>query len=152
MKTKEMQVAAIEDGTVIDHIPSEKLFEVISLLELSRMKASITVGYNLKSQKMGRKSSIKISGKFFTDEELNRLAVVAPGVSLVIIRDYEIVEKRTVSLPDVLVGMVHCPNPKCITNNEPMRTRFCVTDPKKAALRCDYCNRIVPLHDVEIIK
>ena len=90
MKRQELLVAALESGTVIDHIPSSKLFEVVNLLHLEQMKTSITVGYNLKSKKMGHKSIIKIAGKFFSDEELNQLAVVSPNVTLCIIRDYEV--------------------------------------------------------------
>lgn len=100
MKRQELLVAALESGTVIDHIPSSKLFEVVNLLHLEQMKTSITVGYNLKSKKMGHKSIIKIAGKFFSDEELNQLAVVSPNVTLCIIRDYEVVEKKEVFLPE----------------------------------------------------
>ncbi|MCF0189514.1 MAG: aspartate carbamoyltransferase regulatory subunit [Bacteroidaceae bacterium] len=145
-----LQVAAIENGTVIDHIPSEKLFDVVRLLHLEQMPHSITVGYNLKSHKMGRKSIIKISGKFFTDAELNILAVAVPNVTLVIIRDYEIVDKKTVTLPDTLLDIVQCPNPQCITNNEPMRTRFRVLNPAIGLVRCDYCNRETNLNKVSV--
>lgn len=150
MKTKEMQVAAIENGTVIDHIPSEKLFDVVRLLHLEQIPHPITVGYNLKSHKMGHKSIIKIANKFFTDAELNTLAVAVPNASLVIIRDYEVVEKKTISLPDTLSDIIQCPNPKCITNNEPMRTRFHVLNPSLGIVRCDYCNREVSLNDVNV--
>lgn len=111
MKRQELLVAALESGTVIDHIPSSKLFEVINLLHLEKMKTSITVGYNLKSKKMGHKSIIKIAGKFFSDEELNQLAVVSPNVTLSIIRDYEVVEKKEVKLPSELKGIVKAPTP-----------------------------------------
>lgn len=150
MKPKELQVAAIENGTVIDHIPSEKLFDVVRLLHLEQMPHSITVGYNLKSQKMGRKSIIKIAGKFFSDSELNTLAVAVPNCSLVIIRDYSVVEKKKVTLPDTLIDTIHCPNPKCITNNEPMRTRFHVLNPALGIVRCDYCNRETSLAEVTV--
>ena len=121
---KELQVAALENGTVIDHIPSEKLFTVVSLLGLEHMNNNITIGFNLNSKKLGKKGIIKIADKFFCDDEINRIAVVAPNVKLNIIRNYEVVEKREVKLPDELRGIVKCANPKCITNNEPMPTRF----------------------------
>ena len=73
MKRQELQVAALENGTVIDHIPSSKLFQVISLLHLEELNSSATVGYNLKSKKMGQKSIIKIADKFFSDDEIKRL-------------------------------------------------------------------------------
>ena len=133
---KELQVAALENGTVIDHIPSEKLFTVVSLLGLKQMSNNITIGFNLQSKKLGKKGIIKIADKFFTDDEINRIAVVAPNVKLNIIRNYEVVEKRELSLPDELIGIVKCANPKCITNNEPMLTRFHVIDKEKCIIKC----------------
>ena len=115
------------------------------------MKTSITVGYNLKSKKMGHKSIIKIAGKFFSDEELNQLAVVSPNVTLCIIRDYEVVEKKEVFLPHELKGIVKCANPKCITNNEPMKTYFHTVQGKDGVLRCHYCNKEVSLDHVKLV-
>lgn len=77
---------------------------------------------------MGCKGIIKVSDKYFTDEEISRLSVVAPKIVLNIIKDYEVVEKKTVETPDELRGIVKCNNPKCITNNEPMQTVFNVVD------------------------
>ena len=154
MKRKELLVAAIENGTVIDHIPSGKLFDVVRLLHLERMKTAVTVGFNLKSRSTDqhRKSIIKVADKFFTDEELNQLSVVTPNVTLCIIRDYEVVEKRKVVMPDMLEGIVHCPNPRCITNNEPMKTRFRVTNRELGVLGCYYCNRDITLPEVKIVE
>lgn len=145
-------VAAIQDGTVIDHIPSNKLFEVVRLLHLENLSSSsVMIGYNLKSQKMGNKSIIKIANKFFTDEELNQLSVIVPNVTLCIIRDYEVVEKKCVTLPDDIVGIVKCANPKCITNNEPMRTRFRVSNRELGLLQCCYCEKELNLDHVKLI-
>lgn len=145
-------VAAIQDGTVIDHIPSNKLFEVVRLLHLESLSSSsVMIGYNLKSQKMGNKSIIKIANKFFTDEELNQLSVIVPNVTLCIIRDYEVVEKKCVTLPDDIVGIVKCANPKCITNNEPMRTRFRVSNRELGLLQCCYCEKEQNLDKVKLI-
>ena len=138
---KELQVAALENGTVIDHIPSEKLFTVVSLLGLEHMSNNITIGFNLHSKKLGKKGIIKIADKFFCDDEINRIAVVAPNVKLNIIRNYEVVEKREVRLPDELNGLVKCANPKCITNNEPMHTRFHVIDKDRCIIKCHYCEK-----------
>ena len=151
MKRQELQVAALENGTVIDHIPSAKIFEVINLLNLEKIRTSVTVGFNLKSKKMGHKSIIKIADKFFTDEELNQLSVVTPNVTLCIIRDYEVVEKKEVRMPDELVGIIKCNNHKCITNNEPMKTRFRVLDKENGILQCHYCNREVKLDKVTLV-
>lgn len=146
-------VAAIKNGTVIDHIPSSKLFEVVNLLHLQDVRdSSIVVGYNLKSKKFGRKSLIKVFDMYFTDAELNQLSVVAPNVTLCIIRDFEVVEKKNVTLPDELRGIVRCANPKCITNNEPMQTVFHVSDREHGMIRCHYCNKELPVEEVKLIE
>ncbi len=150
-KLQELQVAALENGTVIDHIPSSKLFHVVHLLRLEEMTSAITIGYNLKSAKMGTKAIIKVSDKFFTDEELNRLALVTPNVTLCIIRDYEVVEKKQVRLPQDIENLVKCSNPKCITNNEPMPTRFTVVDAETGTIKCRYCNHEEELDRIKLL-
>ena len=148
---KELQVAALENGTVIDHIPSEKLFTVVSLLGLEHMSNNITIGFNLESKKLGKKGIIKIADKFFTDDEINRIAVVAPNVKLNIIRNYEVAEKRELVLPDELIGIVKCANPKCITNNEPMPTRFHVIDKERCIIKCHYCEKEQERKDITLL-
>ena len=86
---KELQVAALENGTVIDHIPSNKLFDVVNLLHLQKMTTPVTIGYNLESQKMGCKGIIKVADKFFNPEEMSRLSVIAKNMQLIIIKDFE---------------------------------------------------------------
>ena len=141
MKKEELQVAALQNGTVIDHIPTDKLFTIVSLLGLKNSDLNITIGNNLPSKKLGKKGIIKVADRFFSDEEISRLSVVAPNVQLNIIRDYEVVEKKQVIMPDVVKGIVKCGNPKCITNNEPMRTHFHVIDRENMILKCHYCER-----------
>lgn len=148
---EELQVAALKDGTVIDHIPSAKLFTVVSLLRLEKMKSNITIGFNLDSKKLGKKGIIKIADKFFDDEEINRIAVVAPSVKLNIIRNYEVVEKKRVQLQDELKGIIRCANPNCITNNEPMPTLFHVIDKEKCQIRCHYCEKEQRREEIVII-
>ena len=151
MKRQELQVAALQNGTVIDHIPSARLFQVISLLHLEEERSAVTIGYNLKSGKMGCKSIIKIADKFFSDDEINQLSVVAPNVTLSIIRDYEVVEKKEVRMPEELIGIVRCDNHKCITNNEPMLTRFHFLGSERGTLQCRYCNREINLSNVKLV-
>ena len=149
-KKRELQVAALENGTAIDHIPPSQLFKVAKLLGLENMANTITIGNNFQSKKMGCKGVIKISNKFFEEDEINRIALIAPKVILNIIRDYEVVEKKTVTLPDELVGLVKCNNPKCITNNEPMPSRFEVIDKEKGTIKCRYCERKINKEDIII--
>jgi aspartate carbamoyltransferase regulatory subunit len=138
---QELQVAALKNGTVIDHIPCDKLFTVVSLLGLENMESNITIGFNLDSKKLGKKGIIKIADKFFCDEEINRIAVVAPSVKLNIIRDYQVTEKKEVRISDDLKGIIRCANPKCITNNEPMHTLFHVIDKENCVIKCHYCEK-----------
>lgn len=151
MPKKELLVSAIENGTVIDHIPTEKTFQVVNLLHLQDMDTPVTIGYNFKSGLMDRKGIIKISDKFFTDDEINRLSVVAPNIVLNTIRNYEVVEKKRVETPDELRGIIKCNNPKCITNNEPMETIFNVIDKEHGIVKCHYCDKEQKIDEVELI-
>jgi aspartate carbamoyltransferase regulatory subunit len=150
-KNKELQVAALQNGTAIDHIPSEQLFKVVSLLEIEKLKTRVTIGYNLDSKKMGKKGILKIADKFFEEDEINRISLIAPSVNLNIIRDYEVVEKKLVHLPDELLDTVKCNNPKCITNNEPMKTHFRVIDKENVILKCQYCEMKTKKEDIVLL-
>jgi len=146
-----LQVAALENGTAIDHIPSDAVFKVVTLLQLQKLNNRITIGNNLKSSKMGSKGIIKVSDKFFREDEINRIALVAPNVNLNIIRNFEVVEKKKVVLPDEIIEIVRCNNPKCITNNEPMKTRFHVIDKELVELQCHYCELKIRKEEIELI-
>ena len=150
MGKKEMQVSAIENGTVIDHIPAEKTYEVVDLSALKHALAPVTIGYNLPSKKIGKKGIIKITNRFFSQEEISRLSVVAPKIVLNIIKDYEVAEKKTVELPEELRGIVKCNNPKCITNNEPMQTVFNVIDKAQGILKCRYCDKEQDINNIKL--
>lgn len=147
---KQVLVSAIENGTVIDHIPSDCTLDIVALLKISELKTTAMVGSNLDSKKMGKKSIIKVADKFFTDEELNQLSVVAPDVTLCIIKNYEVVEKRQVAMPEELHDIVKCGNPKCITNNEPMHTIFHVTDKANGIIKCHYCEKEQSLSNAKL--
>ena len=142
MKDKQLIVNAIKNGTVIDHIPAKYLFKVISILNLEGIDSQITFGTNLESKKLGSKAIVKIADKYFLDEEINKIALVAPQAKLNIIRDYEVIEKRVVEVPDSITGIVKCVNPKCITNNEEVITKFSVVSKSDVALKCYYCEKI----------
>ncbi len=148
MNKKERLVAAIKHGTVIDHIPANKTYQVASLLGLFDLTTPVTIGFNYPSQKVGNKGIIKVQDKFFSDDEISRLSVVAPKVILSIIRDYEVVEKKSVETPDEIIGIVKCNNPKCITNNEPMPTHFHV---EGETLTCHYCEKEQDINKVELV-
>lgn len=140
---KELAVAALRNGTVIDHIPSESLFTCVKILNLEDLDCTLTIGNNLASKRCGSKGIIKVADVFFPEQVLNRIALIAPCAVVNIIRDYEVVEKRRVELPERIKGIVKCDNPKCITNNEPMPTLFVADKDNPGFIRCHYCNHSV---------
>ena len=147
---KALAVAALCSGTVIDHIPADMLFKAVRILGIEKMTNSVTIGNNLDSNRQGKKGIIKVADVEFPDDVLNRIALIAPKANINIIRDYAVVKKFPISLPDEIVGIVRCSNPKCITNNEPMRTRFTVVDRDDVTIRCHYCGHIVKSGDALI--
>ena len=146
-----LQVSALCNGTVIDHIPADKLFSVVNLLDIPKMDGNITIGNNLESKKLGKKGLIKIADKFFTDDEVDRISLVAPKAILNTIRDYKVVEKREIKMPAELHDIVKCANPVCITNNEPMATHFFVTDPEKGIIKCRYCEKEIKVSKAKLL-
>lgn len=147
---KALQVSAIKDGTVIDHIPAQRLFEVINILGLAKCKDMITFGTNLDSKRMGHKAIIKVANRFFADEEINKIALIAPNAKLNIIKDYKVIEKKVVAIPDEIISIAKCFNPKCITNHENITTRFTVISQKPIELKCHYCEKITKEDEVVI--
>lgn len=148
---KELQVSAIENGTVIDHIPADKLFDVINVLGIDKMDNAMTFGTNLRSSKLSKKAIVKIWDKFLEDDEVNKLALVAPDAKINIIRDYEVVEKKLVKVPEHVEAIVKCMNPKCITNHEHVRTRFDVINTSPIVLKCHYCEKLTDQKHIVVI-
>ena len=139
---KELKVSALKNGTVIDHIPSGSLFKVVEILGLKYCTSQITFGMNLESKRMGSKAIVKISDRYFQTAEINRIALVAPQAKLNVIKDYEVVEKKVVELPDYIEGLVKCVNPQCVTNKEKVKAKFTVLSKKEVLLQCHYCEKM----------
>ena len=148
---KELAVAALQNGTVIDHIPANALFNVVRLLGIEQLDTHVTIGNNLPSKRMGVKGIVKVANVEFPQALLDRIAIVAPTAVVNIIRNYEVVEKRRVVLADNLTNLVKCDNPKCITNNEPMHTRFSVVERNPVIIRCHYCGHTTTADNAHII-
>lgn len=141
---KELVVNALENGTVIDHIPADQTFKIVKLLELENSNHQVTIGVNLSSKKLGKKGIIKVADKFFEKEELDRVAIIAPDAKVNIIRNYEVVEKIELTLPDEITGILKCINPMCVTNKERgVETWFHILDKKHCTAKCHYCERII---------
>ena len=149
---KELKVSAIKNGTVLDHIPADQLFKVISILGLKDCQNQITFGMNLDSKLLGKKGIIKVADRFFEETEINKVALVAPEAKINIIKDFEVIEKKVLRVPDEIIGIVKCANPKCITNHQPITTRFRTTyEDSKLKLHCHYCEKNTSSDNLKII-
>lgn len=138
---KQLKVDPIKDGTVIDHIPAGKAFKLIEILKLKE-DDQIMVGTNLISKKFNKKDIIKIENREFTKEEISSIALIAPGTTFSIIKNYETIKKTKVSLPDTIKGLITCPNPNCITNYEDIITKFKLVSKEPIKIRCNYCEKV----------
>lgn len=149
---KELNVSALESGTVIDHIPAQALFKVINVLKLDNLgERMITFGTNLDSKRIGKKAIIKISNMFFQEADINKIALFAPNAVLNEIRDYEVVDKKKIAMPSIISGIVKCQNPVCVTNNENVQPRYDIIDNSPTRLRCAYCEKITEGDDFKLI-
>jgi aspartate carbamoyltransferase regulatory subunit len=147
----ELKVSAIENGTVIDHIPSKNVFQVVRILNLSEAEDLVLFGTNLESRKMGKKGIVKVSNMFFKPDEINKIALVAPNATLIVIRNFGVVDKKKVEVPDTVEKIVKCFNPNCITNNEQISTLFTVIDKQDLKLRCHYCEKITARDNISFL-
>lgn len=142
IKRKELKVSAIENGTVIDHIEQGKVLQVVKILGLENIKDHIYLGANLESKKYGKKGIIKVSNRFFKERDINRISLISPNATIIEIKEFEIVKKFNVKVPEKVSSIVKCINPKCITNYEETATRFVVhKDQDKLRLKCHYCEK-----------
>lgn len=149
MIRKELSVSALENGTVLDHIPAENVYKALDLLNLKGIESQITIGINLASKLYGKKGIIKIADRFFEDDELNKLALIAPKATVNVIRDFKVVEKKTLSMPKEVWGVAKCRNPKCVTNHQPIQTRFATIDNgNEISLLCHFCEKITNTKEV----
>jgi aspartate carbamoyltransferase regulatory subunit len=152
-KRKELKVSALRNGTVLDHIPSEHTFHVIKILGLESSLSPIYVGNHLESKKLGTKGIIKISEKYFAKEEINKIALVAPSATLIEIKDYDVISKTKVQIPKHIEKIVKCINPKCVTNNQDIETKFnVITDHHGIMkLKCHYCEKTMAQENIEFL-
>ena len=143
MTRKELVVSALENGTVLDHIPADNVYKALDILNLKGVESQITIGINLASKIYGRKGIIKIADKIFEDEELNKLALIAPKATVNIIRDFKVVEKKKITMPKEIIGIAKCMNPKCVTNHQPIKTRFTTIEKSnEISLLCHFCEKV----------
>jgi len=140
---KTLSVAAIKEGTVIDHIPAGSALTILQLLKLSEGKHRVSIGLNLTSSRMGLKDLIKVENRALTEKEAHDIAVFAPQATISIIKNYQVASKMSAKLPDAVSKILICPNSRCITNKEQIATLFQVEEHKQQVeLHCHYCEKI----------
>lgn len=144
---KQLKVDAIKDGTVIDHIPPGKAFQILKCLNVNP-EDPITIGTQLSSKRLGKKDIIKIENREFSPEELHIITLLAPHSTFVTIRDFNTVNKVTAHIPDLIRGVIRCPNPVCICNHEQMVSQFMVESRNPVEMRCRYCEHTYGLDDI----
>ncbi|WP_456484002.1 aspartate carbamoyltransferase regulatory subunit [Methanopyrus kandleri] len=140
-----LKVKRIEMGTVLDHLPPGTAPQIMRILDIDPTETTLLVAINVESSKMGRKDILKIEGKILSEEEANKVALVAPNATVNIVRDYSVAEKFQVKPPERVEGFLRCPNPNCITNDErePVDTVFVRESREPLEYRCRYCERTV---------
>ena len=151
MEQKELKVSAIKNGTVIDHLPSDSVFQVIHILNLNNSDNPLYSGINLESKKFGNKGIIKVENRYFEPQEVNKIALLAPKASMIEIKDFEVVRKTCLEIPDVISKVVKCINPKCITNNQAVPTKFNIINKEyedELKLHCHYCEKTTSRADI----
>ncbi len=139
---RQQQVAALRHGTVVDHLSPGMALKALELIGVPQEGAAL-IGVNLYSEKMNRKDILKLENLELTDDQIERLAVLGPNASVCFIREYEVVRKVRVTLPDRIAGVLRCPNPNCITNHDRLETRFDVEKKSPTTVRCHYCERLI---------
>ena len=144
-------VRRIKEGTVIDHIDEGKGLQVLSALRIDGGDGSlITIALNVPSGKFKKKDIIKVENKFLADDDTNKLAVIAPKATINIIKNYKLVEKRRVSLPNEIDRIFRCSNPDCITNSlEHIESVMDVIDKEGRVLKCRYCGRVLDVNQLK---
>ena len=147
---KSRTISLIQNGTVIDHIEPEAVFKIVKILGIDKCDDQVTVGNNLKSKYFGRKGIIKVENVFLSKEDVNKISIISPHVSINIIEDYQVTKKFKVEIPESVEGIIACQNPNCVTNVEGIRTRFKIITKEPLALFCNYCERSMLRDDIEV--
>ncbi|WP_100753695.1 aspartate carbamoyltransferase regulatory subunit [Vibrio salilacus] len=143
VKQTQLQVEAIRNGSVIDHIPANIGIKVLKLFKMHKTNERITIGLNLPSSALGAKDLIKIENVYLTKEQANQLALYAPKATVNQIEEYQVVNKLNLALPETIASVFECPNSNCISHGEPVESKFKVQQNQDTVqLKCHYCEKV----------
>ena len=140
-ESKKLMISSIDTGMVIDHIPDKRSFKILSILNLYKYAGSVAIISSAKSKSMGFKDIIKLEGKHLDAEEIDKIALLAPGATIDIIENSKVISKKLLSTPFKINGLLKCFNPNCITNHEIIKTKFITENTNPYVIRCVYCER-----------
>jgi aspartate carbamoyltransferase regulatory subunit len=146
MAARELKITPIKNGTVIDHISNGLALEVLRIIGAHTLDkdSTVSVALHVRSNKLGWKDIVKVENMELSPRKVNAIALIAPTATISIIREFKVREKRSVDLPEKIVGVIRCPNPNCISNQpEPIESEFDVTQRRPVVLTCAYCDREV---------
>lgn len=136
-----LNISGLSEGIVLDHIKAGKSLDIYYQLGLNKLDSQIAIIKNAHSKKMGRKDIIKVEGDVLDRIDLDILGYIDHSITVNIIRDSKIVEKRVLRLPKQITNVIHCKNPRCITSIEQELPHiFYLTDPEREIYRCRYCD------------
>lgn len=140
---KQLKVQPIKNGTVIDHIAAGTALKVLAILGISKMPTeTVSVLMNVFSKKYSKKDMVKIENRELNPKEVDKIGLIAPEATINIVKNYRVIVKHKVKLPEVVIGIVRCANPNCISNlKEPVKSKFAVISTSPLKLRCYYCER-----------
>ena len=151
MEQSDLMVRRIKEGTVIDHIDEGKGLQVLDALRIDGKDGSlITVALNVPSGKSKKKDIIKVENKFLKDDDTNKIAIISPKATINIIKNYKLIEKRRVALPNEIDRIFRCTNPDCITNStEHIESVMDLINKEGMILKCRYCARILDVNEIK---
>lgn len=140
---RELRVTPIKNGTVIDHIPAGMALKVLRILGIGEaVSSTVTIAMHVPSRVMGWKDILKVEDRELGPREIDKIALIAPTVTVNVIRNYNVAEKHRVALPDRAVGILKCGNPNCISNTkEPVESEFLVRSKSPLRVFCKFCDR-----------
>ncbi|MBP7462473.1 MAG: aspartate carbamoyltransferase regulatory subunit [Candidatus Delongbacteria bacterium] len=149
-ESKTIRVSKLKNGTVIDHLKAGTAFKTLKVLGIGE-DCVLSIGMNFDSGKYGKKDIIKIENYTLSSNQLNKIAIISPYATYCIVKDYQVIQKEKVRLPDILENIVRCNNPRCITCQEKVNTRFYVLKKDPIQLKCHYCEKRMDEMELELI-
>jgi len=147
MEKKGLKISPIKNGVVIDHIKAGQALNVCKILEISPgTEKIVSIAMNVRSRKMGRKDILKIEGRKLEIAEIHKIVIISPNATINIIENCKVEQKEKVRLPEMIVRIIKCQNPTCISNDpkEPIKSKFLRENQGgNSSFKCWYCGQII---------